>query len=1136
MSDVPAEPDHSLGTRIVSRFLSGPLAVLLILAALAAGAISLAITPREEEPQIIVPLADVLVSAPGLSAEQVERQVTTRLEKLLYQIDGVEYVYSMSMQERCVVTVRFYVGEDREDSLVKIFSKLRANVDRVTPDVASWVVKPIEIDDVPIVIATLWSRDPARYGLYELQRIANELELELQAVEDTNRIATVGGPPRVVRVLLEPEALAARRTTPLDIAFALRVSSVQRSAGTLEAADRSVLVEVGTLLGGVRELENLVVNVVDGLPVHLKDVARVVDGPDEARDYTWIGFGPAADVRPPLPDGTPPLLPAVHLAVAKKKGTNAVWVARDAIARLEELRGTMIPPGVDIEITRDYGETAKEKVDELVASLGIGVLTVVIFIGMVLGWRAAFVIALAIPVCYGATLMVNYLAGYTINRVTLFALILALGLLVDDPITGVENIERFFRRGTRNPRRAVLGAVSEVRSALVMSTVAIIFSFLPLFFITGMMGPYMRPMAMNVPLAVTMSTVVAFCVTPFVALRVLRRPKEGEGGEGTAGPAAERTFRYRLYDRLLRPLLRHRGRSLLFLGVVGALFVGSVVLPAFRLVPLKMLPFDNKNEFQVLVNMPEGTTVERTDGVLRDLAEHLLRVPEVRSVAVYSGVASPMDFNGMVRHYYLRQDQNTGDLRVQLAHKSERAHQSHEIVLRLRRELERIGARGGAIIQIVEVPPGPPVLSTITTEIYADEDVPYARIEEAAEVVAARMRREAFVADVDTTVEAPQRKLVFVTDKEKAALSGVSTDDVVQTLGLALEGRGVVRLDAPDEVDPLEVVVRLDRERRTDPATLRTLQVKGLPGVLKKREGGAVTDLPQPLVALGELGHVEESTRTSTIFHKNLKRVAFVYAEVAGRAPAEAILDITADERPAGTAPALSDAEGRPVEGRDFIDLGSGIEWSLPHGTRAVWSGEGEWQVTLDVFRDLGIAFGAANIAIFFVLWLQTGSVIITLTLMAAIPLTMIGILPGFWALNAISGGAIDGFPNPTFFTATAMIGMIALSGIVVRNSLVLVDFIHMALREGSKLEEALVQAGAIRLRPILLTAGTTFLGNIVITLDPVFSGLAWAIIFGIFASTLFSLGVVPVIYNLVYAKRAGHGLPARPGGEGAEA
>jgi len=650
-------------------------------------------------------------------------------------------------------------------------------------------------------------------------------------------------------------------------------------------------------------------------------------------------------------------------------------------------------------------------------------------------------------------------------------------------------------------------------------------------------------MAMNVPLAVTVSTIVAFCVTPFVAMRVLRRRGANDASDSgepeDPDEAVTATFRYRLYDRLLRPLLRSRPLGLLFVGSVVALFGLAVLLPAFRLVPLKMLPFDNKNEFQVLVNMPEGTTVERTDGVLRDLASYLLEVPEVESVAVFSGIASPMDFNGMVRHYYLRNEQNSGDLRVQLIHKSRREHQSHEIVLRLRRDLEKIAARGGAVLQIVEVPPGPPVLSTITTEIYGDEDVPYSRLEQAAEILAARMRREPFVTDVDTTVEAPQKRSTFRVDKEKAALSGVSTDDVVQTLSLALEGRPVARLDAPFEVDPLEIVLRLDRARRSDPATLRTLQVKGRPGILKTREGGSVKDAPQPLVALGELGAVEESTRTSTIYHKNLKRVVFVFAEVAGRAPADAILDMTADELPPGSTvpaptPSGADAseEGKPVEGRTFFAPGSDLPWSLPKGTRAVWNGEGEWKVTLDVFRDLGLAFGAANIGIFFILWLQTGSVVITLTLMAAIPLTMIGIMPGFWALNMFGERFVDGFPNPTFFTATAMIGMIALSGIVVRNSLVLVEFVHAALRDGSPLEEALVRSGAIRVRPILLTAGTTFLGNVVITLDPVFSGLAWAIIFGIFASTVFSLGVVPVIYNLVFANRPGHGLPTKPSDE----
>lgn len=1117
----------SFSSRVVGFFLQGPWPLLITVLCLLAGAVSLALTPREEEPQIVVPTADLLISTPGLSTGQVERQVTTRVEKLLSQIDGVEYVYSVSRDEGCIVTVRFYVGEDREDSLVKIYNKLLSSTDLIPSEVASWVVKPVEIDDVPIVVATLSSTDPQRISHYELRRLAEEFELELAGVPDTGRVTIIGGTPREVRVDLEPEALAARRTTALDVAFALDVSSLQQRAGRLERAGHTLVVDAGSLVASVAELEELVVNVVDGLPVYLRDVGTVRDGPAEPQTMTWLADGPASPqhAAPSLAD---PFHPAVQLGVAKKKGTNAVRVAEDVIARLEQLEHELMPPGAQISITRDYGETAREKVDELVEALAVAVLTVVLFVGLVLGFRAGLVIALAIPVCYGATLLINYLFGYTINRVTLFALILALGLIVDDPITDVENIERVLKQGRYKAREAVLVAVQEVRPALIMSTIAIILTFLPLFFITGMMGPYMEPMALNVPLAVSISTVIAFCVTPYLALKLVRPPRD-ETETADPDAALRKSLRYRLFNGALRPLFDSNRRGWIFLGAVVVLFCAALVLPALRLVPLKMLPFDNKNELQVTVHMPEGTTLEATDGALRELARVVLQAPEVESVASHAGVYSPMDFNGMVRRYYLRGAPHTGDLRVQLVHKDRRDEPSHALALRWRADLEAVAQRHAARIQIVEVPPGPPVLSTITVEIYGELGVPYSAIEEAARVVAARLAREPLVVDVDTSVESQAQRVRFVVDKEKAALSGIATEDVVRTLDLALDGFVAAQLEAPREVNPLPIVLRLARAPRSDPATLSLLQVQGRPGIAKQREAGGVSDAPRPLVALGELGELERSTVISPVYHKNLRPVAFVYAELSGRPPADAILDVQADQRAPGSASPLGSQRGiADLRERTHVSPGGGDPWSLPAGTRAVWNGEGEWQVTLDVFRDLGIAFGAANIAIFLVLWLQTSSVIVTLILMAAIPLTMIGIMPGFWLLNSLGARDVAGLPDPVFFTATAMIGMIALSGIVVRNSLVLVDFVHGALREGVPLDEALIRSCAIRVRPILLTAGTTLLGNLVITLDPVFSGLAWAIIFGILASSLFSLGVVPVIYHLVYAHRPGHGLPVR--------
>jgi multidrug efflux pump subunit AcrB len=1127
--------------RLVAHAVGSPLPAILAVVAIFGGAVALFLTPREEEPQIVVPVADVFVSAPGLSAEQVERQVATPLEKLLFQIDGVEYVYSMSQPGRAVVTVRFYVGENREDSLVKIYNKVNSNADEVPAAVSSWVVKPVEIDDVPIVLAVLWSEDPERIGDHELRRLAEEVAQKLQAVENTNRVEVTGGRPRRIRVELDPEALAARRTAPLDVAWAIGVSNDRLAAGQLQQRDRTVALDAGTFIGSTEDLRRLAVNVVDGVPVYLQDVARVIDGPAEPTSYTWMGFGPAADAEARIKGG---VYPAAVISVAKKKGTNAVWVARDVERMLADLERDLFPPGVHYRIIRDYGQTAHGKVNDLVEGLLVAVLTVVVFIAIFIGWRAALIVALAVPICYGVTLVLDLFTGYTINRVTLFALILALGLLVDDPITGVDNIERYLRMSRFKPLRSVVSAIAEIRGPLIMATVAIVIAFAPMSFITGMMGPYMAPMAFNVPVAVMVSTFVAFIITPWLAYRMLpHRPPE-------AAYDVRRTLVYRAYSSAVRPLIRSRGRAWTFMGAVVVVFLAAVSLPAFRLVPLKLLPYDNKDEFQIVVDMPEGTTLERTQGVTRALAEYLRTVPEVRDFTAFVGTSSPMDFNGLIRHYYLRDGAYQADIRVTLAGKRRRAQQSHEILLRIRDDLETIARRYQAPIKLVEVPPGPPVVATVAAEVYGGLTTPYPRLQRAAQTLAARLEREPFVVDVDTSVEAGQRKLVFVTDKEKAALSGIATEDVARTVALAADGMTAGYLQIPTEANPLPIVLRLPIERRSSAPDLGALYLKGRPGIAKVHEDGGVRDAPQPLVQLGELGRFEHTVQDQTIYHKNLRRVVYVYAETAGRAPAAIIMDVGADRRPrfggagvASAAPAgggdrmevgsptssASPAPGpRPLADRTYLDPGGGIPWSSPSDVKVVWPGEGEWFITLRVFRDLGIAFAVAVIGIFAVLYIQTGLATVAGIILLAIPLSMIGIMPGFWLLNHLGERVVAGYPNPVLFTATAMIGMIALAGIVVRNSLILIEFIQLALREGMVLEEALVQAGAVRMRPVFLTAGTTLLGNLVITLDPVFSGLAWAIIFGILASTLFTLAVVPAVYFLVYGNRPRHGLPRR--------
>ncbi len=1102
------KPEFDGFSRLIGRLLTNPLPALIILVAITMGLVALWITPREEEPQIIVPLADVLITAPGLSAQQVERQVATPLENLLYQIDGVEHVYSLSKPGRCVVTVRFYVGEDREDSLVKIYNKIYSNTDQVPKAVSSWVVKPIEIDDVPIVLATLWSKDPQLTSDYELRRLAEEVKLKLQSIPNTNRVDVSGGRPREIRVELNPQRLAARRTAPLEVPWAIDVSNTLLPAGTLQQQDEALVVEAGPFIQNAAELEQLVINVVDGVPVYLKDVAQVIDGPAEPSDYSWIGFGPAAPAANTYTD----TYPAVTISVAKEKGANAVWVAEDVKQVLAQLQQNLFPPEVDYRIIRDYGRTADQKVGDLVTSLAVAVLTVVIFIGLFLGWRAALVVGLAVPICYGVTLGLDFLTGYTINRVTLFALILALGLLVDDPITGVDNIERYFRMGNYRPQHAIVAAIAEVRAPLIMSTLAIIAAFSPMFFITGMMGPYMAPMAFNVPISVMVSTVVAFVVTPWLVFKLLRQDQpEGEYD-------IQRTFLYRIYTHLIGPLISSRKRAWVFLSVVAIAFVISALLPMLRLVPLKLLPYDNKDEFQIVINMPEGTTLERTQGVAQAFGEHLRTVPEVAEFVAFVGVPSPMDFNGMVRHYYLREGNHFADLRVTLAPRQRRAQQSHEIVLRIRQSLESIASTHGANIQLVEVPPGPPVISTVTVELYGTATTSYETLQAAAGRLTERLAREPFVVDIDSSVEAEQTKLTFITDKEKAALSGIATEDIAGTLALTIEGENAGFLQIATEANPLPIIVRLPLAQRSSTQDLMDLSVKGRPGITKVREENSVRDAPQPLVQLGELGTFKRSQQGQTIYHKNLQPVVYVFAELAGRPPAAVVLDVAADTNSATQTP-------KALWQRTYLSPGGGDGWQLPDDIRAVWSGEGEWDITLRVFRDLGIAFGVALLGIFVILIIQTGSATLAGIIMLAIPLTVIGIMPGFWLLNQLGERVIAGFPNPVLFTATAMIGMIALAGIVVRNSLILIEFIHLALKQGVSLTEALIQAGAIRMRPIFLTAATTLLGNLVITLDPIFSGLAWAIIFGIAASTLFTLAVIPVVYYLVYDHQPNHGL-----------
>ena len=1014
--------------RLVARSLSGGLPVLFFILALLFGAMALNFTPREEEPQIVVPMVDVLVQASGLSAQQVERQVTIPLEKLLTQIPGVENVYSSSVAGQSSVTLRFYVGEDRDSAILNTYNKLYSNQDKIPGVVENWMVKPVEVDDVPIVLLGFWSSSPERYSDFELRRLAEEISSYLQAIDHTSEVEVVGGRSRTIRILAQPESLSARQSTPSDIVYALQVSNQLQTAGYWVLNSESVLLESGDVIRTVEQLKNLPVNIIDGVPVLLGDVAEIIDGPAEPDNYSWIDFSSRHSSYQEDYDQ----LPLVTVSIAKQRGSNAVKVARDIHSLVADLEANILPQGIHVEVLRDYGETADEKVDNLTSSLAFAVFTVVIFIAVFLGWRPAIVVGLAVPISYGVTLALDMALGYTINRVTLFALILSLGLLVDDPITGVDNIERFLKKKTGSVADKVTAAISEIKVPLVMSTITIVLAFLPLAFITGMMGPYMAPMAFNVPISVTVSTLVAFIVTPWLAKHIVK-PRSATSDSEFAENDAPLLKAYRF---ILEPLLNSRRHAKIVLWSVLVLFVIAAMLPVMRLVPLKLLPFDNKNEVQILIDMPESATLEQTASKAKEVSQLVLQVNEVLAVAAYVGEPSPIDFNGMVRRYYQRSVPYLADLRLTLLDKNLREHQSHAVVLRLRELLTPLN-KEGVLVKVVEVPPGPPVLSTLVVELYGSELTSYEQIQDAAQLVKLRLQREPFVVEVDTSVEADQYRYRFVTDKQKAALSGVSTSDINDTLLMANNGYQAGFLQLEREATPLPLELRLPLSERSTPSDLLRLQVRGQEGIVKSSSQFGLETAPQPLVALGELGEFVNPLADKSIQRKDLQPLVYVTAELSGRTPAEVIADINAD---LGREPRAEIGAQTDWKRRNFLSPGGGDGWQLPDDIDIKWTGEGEWKITVDVFRDMGLGYLFALLGIFFVLKLQTTSTALSLIIMSAIPLTMIGIMPGFWMLNQFGEREIAGAPEPILFTATAMIGMIALAGIVVRNSLILVE------------------------------------------------------------------------------------------------
>jgi multidrug efflux pump subunit AcrB len=1052
-----SEKGRGLAGAIASAFIGSRLTPLIVLASILLGAGAVLLLPREEEPQIVVPMIDVFVQMPGASAKEVEERVTKPMEKLLWEIPGVEYIYSTSSPGRSMAIVRFKVGEDEEKSIVRLNQKMFANFDLIPPGASHPLVKPRSIDDVPILALTLSSD---RYDPFVLRRIAEGLHDQVKSIPDVSEVKITGGRRRQLRVVLDPARMAAMGVAPAALVPVLEHANRQLQTGSFSSGNREFLVETGGFLHTAEDVGGVVAGVSGNRPVYLRDVARIIDGPEEPADYVLAGVGPSARGKGAA------FAPAVTLSVAKRKGTNAIGVADRVIEKVEAVKGRMIPDDVKMTITRNYGETAAEKSNELLLHMMIAIVSVSILIMITLGLRESGIVATAIPVTLALTLAVFYLTGYTLNRVTLFALIFSIGILVDDAIVVVENIVRHYRlpenRG-RDVADIAVGAVDEVGNPTILATFAVIAAILPMAFVRGLMGPYMRPIPVGATAAMLFSLLVAFVVTPWASVRLLRRDPGGNdhGREGWTT-----RFYRKAMDRLLHRLAWRYG----FLLMVVALLLGSMSLVAVKFVKVKMLPFDNKSEFQVVIDMPDGSTLEQTAAATREIGGVLAGVPEVANFQMYVGTSSPYNFNGLVRHYFLRRGPDVADIQVNLAPKGERKAQSHDIARSVRPKVQAAAARYGARVKIAEVPPGPPVLQTLVAEVYGPD---YDGQIEIARRVKDILEKTEGVVDVDWYVEDDRPRYRFAVDRAKAAMNGVSPEQVAATLRLAVEGEAVGLLHQPKAKEDVPIVLRLPVEDRSRIDALAQLRVTG-------RHGSQVP--------LGELVRVEEETGEKSIYHKNLMPVVYVTGDVAGKveSPVYAILQINK----ALDKLSLPGGYGleRYVARQPFTDEKPAMKW------------DGEWHITYEVFRDLGLAFAAVLVLIYILVvgWFQSFRT--PVVIMAAIPFSLVGILPAHGLMGA-------------FFTATSMIGFIAGAGIVVRNSIILVDFVELRLKQGMPLDEAVIDAGAVRFRPMMLTAAAVIVGASVILFDPIFQGLAISLMAGEVASLLLSRMTVPILY-----------------------
>lgn len=1057
---------------IAKAFIQSKLTILLMIAFLLIGAYSTYLIPREEEPQIQVPMADIFIGYPGAEPKDVETKVAEPLEKMISNVKGVEYVYSTSMKGQVMLIVQFYVGENVENSLVKLYSELMKNMDKMPQGVTLPLIKTRSIDDVPVLGLTLWSEN---YDDYRLKQIGQELTNEIKKIPDVSDINIIGGRSREIKVLLDKNKMAENHVDFLSVSKQIQGSNAQMQSGNLLQQDTVFSVETGNFLNSSDDVANLVVGINQQQPVYLKQIAQVAEVPETSNQYVLFGYGRADTSKANKFKSN---YPAVTLSIAKKKGADAMQLSEKILAKVEHLKKDLLPSDVQLTVTRNYGETASDKVSELLLHLFIAIVVVTLFVMLAMGWRGGLVVFLSVPVTFALTLFSYYFMHYTLNRITLFALVFITGIVVDDSIIIAENMHRHFKMKKLPPLQAAIYAINEVGNPTILATFTVVAAVLPMAFVSGMMGPYMSPMPIGASIAMMLSLIVALTLTPYLGYIFLReKEKKGINHKESKPHILEETRIYKIYRSFIRPMLETRWKRWTFIISIVVILLASLSMFYTKAVAVKMLPFDNKNEFQVVIDMPEGTTLEKTQAVAKDIADYVSRQSLVRNYEAYIGTSAPISFNGLVRHYDLRRGDNVADIQVNLVDKKDRNMQSHEIAKQMRVPIQVIAKKYNANVKIVEVPPGPPVLSTLVAEIYGPDYNEQIKI---AKQVKALFNKTADVVDADWMVEDDQPEYHITVDKEKTMRYGVAPAQVTATVNAALSGMLVGNIYQPVSYNQTVIKLQLSDSDKANMDDILDVKVMGMQG----------NEVP-----VRDLVTVTKQAKQKNIYRKNQKEVVYVLADMAGslESPSYAISTISDSLKnikvPKGFS--LKEEYTHQPEMEDNYSL----KW------------DGEWQITFEVFRDLGIAFGVVILLIYILIvgWFQNFTV--PLVMLAAIPLSLIGIVLGHWMLGA-------------YFTATSMIGFIALAGVMVRNSVLLIDFINIRLREGIPLKQAIIEAGAVRTTPILLTAGAVALGAVIILFDPIFQGLAISLMGGTITSTFLTLLVVPLLYYRMMRKK----------------